>query len=203
MKEGDGHPLKPYRFWHIFSRSVFYLKLGNKDAESAEYAVEFNYWAEDSTAELYLNGKHTASSKLPAAFPVQDGIVEASVGSYGISRIHYVKNKHSYPLQPDKHSLRGLRLGLHKHFPKTSKWIERISATILLVALFLSLPQLIELLSQIPWVSEHIGQFESPIQLPATVNTTLLIGGFIAGVERTLMLRSHWLIDMETNYWDH
>ncbi|WP_193745328.1 hypothetical protein [Geomicrobium sp. JCM 19055] len=27
VKEGDGHLLKPYRFWHILTRSVFYLKL--------------------------------------------------------------------------------------------------------------------------------------------------------------------------------
>ncbi|GAB3796133.1 hypothetical protein [Virgibacillus kimchii] len=32
--------------------------------------------------------------------------------------------------------------------------------------------------------------------------TILVIAGTLAALERALMLRNHWLIDMETSWWD-
>ncbi len=91
---------------------------------------------------------------------------------------------------------------LHKRSPRTSSFIEVIAIVILLTSIALGLPQLIEKITEIPWVTENIGTFVSPIAFPAWANITIGVVAAIAGVERTLMLRSHWLIDMETSYWD-
>ncbi|EZH64615.1 hypothetical protein DH09_18980 [Bacillaceae bacterium JMAK1] len=204
VKEGDGHLLKPYRFWHILTRSVFYLKLKGEQDEKLIYAINYSYWADDYEVDLYRDGKHVASSKLPATFPVYDGVIEMAIGSYGFSRAHYVPNHgESYPLLPDRQSVRGLRLRFHKRFKKISTVIGIIAALTLLASVFLSLPQLIEYLSEIPWIKENIGTFVSPVSLPGWANVTLITAGILAATERALMLRSHWLIDMETSYWDH
>ena len=36
VKSGDGHPLKPFRWWQQFSRALFYLRADGR----AEYAVD-------------------------------------------------------------------------------------------------------------------------------------------------------------------
>jgi len=73
---------------------------------------------------------------------------------------------------------------------------------ILLVALVLGLPQLASAVSQFPIVTDQLGSFESPLVLPDWLNITLLIAGILAALERALMLRNHWLIDVKTNWWD-
>ena len=45
-----------------------------------------------------------------------------------------------------------------------------------------------------------MGTFTSPIQLPAWLNTALLVAGIIAAFERALTLRNHWLIDADTTW---
>lgn len=204
VKKGDGHLLKPYQLWHIFTRSLFHIEIINDKNEKFMYAINCKYFEDEPSANLYHNGKHIAYSKLPATFPVENGVIEVGHGGYGVNQIHYATDKEeAFSIYPDKRSIRGLRMWLHKRFPQTSRLIGIIAIIILLTSLVLSLPQLIEKLTQIPWVSEKIGVFESPITLPVWVNITIFIAGAIAGLERTLMLRKHWLIDMETSYWDN
>ncbi|GAF20390.1 MULTISPECIES: hypothetical protein [Shouchella] len=204
VKEGDGHALKPFRFWQPFTRSLFYLELTGDEGETHVYAVNVHFFSEDNTAELYLDGKHMATSSLPAAFPVPGGVIEVGATDYGLSRMHYVResDQREYVLQPDKRSGEGLRLRLDQRFPITSKSLGLSAVMVLLVSLILGLPQLLELVTSIPWIHEHIGTFQSPITLPDWVNTTLIVASVLAGIERALLLRNHWLIDMETGYWD-
>lgn len=199
VKRGDGHALKPYRLTHLISRSLFHTRLHEDDGTVHTYAVDVNYFSEESTAELYRDGKHYATSKL---FPVSGGFIEVAASTYGLKRMHFVTDDESeHQLYPDHSSTEGLRARFDSRFPRASSAIGIIAIVTLLVSLILGLPQLAALISQIPVVEENLGSFESPWVLPDWLNSTLLIAGALAALERALMLRSHWLIDMET-WWD-
>ncbi|TDQ36590.1 hypothetical protein [Aureibacillus halotolerans] len=203
VKEGDGHLLKDYRIWHMFTRSLFHIEITNSKNEKTKYAMNCKYFTEEPQVDLYRNGKHVAFSKLPAAFPIENGILEIKNGGYGINRIHYVTDEEgAFSIYPDKRSIRGLRMRLHKQFPTISSLIEKLAVVILLTSIALSFPQLVEKLTEVPWVTENVGAFHSPFAFPLTVNLGIIGIGMLAGYERTLMLRSHWLIDMETNTWN-
>jgi len=203
VKRGDGHALKPYRFWHLFSRSLFYARLHEDDSTAHIYAVDVNYFSEESTAELYRDGKHYATSKLPAVFPVPGGFIEVAISTYGLKRMHYVtEDETEHQLYPDPRSTEGLRMRFDSHFPRASSIIGIAAIVILLISLVLGLPQLAAAISQIPIVEENFGSFESPFILQDWLNITLLTAGILAALERALMMRNHWLIDMETSWWD-
>ncbi|MFD1066833.1 hypothetical protein [Oceanobacillus locisalsi] len=90
---------------------------------------------------------------------------------------------------------------LYMRCPRISTFIAGIAVAILLMLLVLSLPQLMESIAKIPSVSENIGKFESPITLSIWTNFAIGIAAALAAIEQALMLRSHWLIDMETSGW--
>lgn len=203
VKSGDGHALKPYRLTHLFSRSLFYAKLREDDGAVHTYAVDINYFNEKSTAELYRDGKHHATSGLPAVFSVPGGVIEASISSFGLKRMHYVTDDETeHQLYPDGRSTEGLRMRFDSHFPRVSSVIGITAVVVLLISLVLGLPQLAALISQIPFIADNWGSFDSPVVLPDWLNTVLLVAGILAALERALMLRNHWLVDMETSWWD-
>ena len=86
--------------------------------------------------------------------------------------------------------------------PWVSKLIGFVAALILLTLLPVSLLQLAEMLSQIEWVQQNLGRFTSPIQVPDWAGTPMLMLSLLAVTERTLTLRNHWLIDMETGWFE-
>ncbi|QGM29971.1 hypothetical protein GI482_06080 [Bacillus sp. N3536] len=200
IKEGDGHLLKKYRIWNIFTHSLFHIEITNDtDGKITNYAIRSRYFAEEPSVDLYRKGRHVAFSKLPAAFPADNGVIEITNGSSGINRIHYITvQEETFTAYPDKRSIRGFRMWVHKRFPKISSFIGGMAVVILLISIALSVPQLIETISEIPWVSANIGTFVSPITLSVWTNFAIGIASALAGTERALMLRSHWLIDIET-----
>ncbi|MCG5104957.1 hypothetical protein [Oceanobacillus alkalisoli] len=203
VKPGDGHTLKAYRFYHLLSRSLFHIKLNEEDGDLHTYMVNVNYFSEESIADLYYDGKHIATSKLPAAFPVPGGFIEVETTTYGLKRMHFISEEgNEQQLSPHPGSTEGLRMRFDQRFPKISKTIGILAVAILLTSILLGLPQLIALLTEIPIVQEHIGTFESPIILPGWFNTFLVVAGALAAFERALTLRNHWLIDMDTSLWD-
>ncbi|GIO23762.1 hypothetical protein [Oceanobacillus sp. J11TS1] len=203
VKDGDGHALKPYRFYEIFYRSLFYMNLREVDGELHTYAVHVNYFDENDSVDLYRDGKHHAKATTPAIFPVPGGVIEVAATTYGLKRIHYItEDEQEYVLSPDRRSAEGLRMRFDAKFPKASSIIGKLAIFTLLVSFILGLPQLASLISQFPFIEERWGSFESPIVLPSWLNMTLLIAGTVAAIERTLTLKNHWLIDMETSWWD-
>ncbi|MFJ4854156.1 hypothetical protein [Streptomyces sp. NPDC088730] len=59
-------------------------------------------------AHPFLDGKHVAESKLPAAFPVYGGVIEVAMSSHGIKRCHYRPLDGQPPqLTPDPASAEG------------------------------------------------------------------------------------------------
>lgn len=203
IKDGDGHALKPFRFYEIVHRSLFYIKLQEEDGDMHVYTVHVNYFDENEEIHLYRDGKHHAKASNPAVFPVPGGAIEAATTTYGMKRVHYVtEDEQELVLSPDRRSAEGLRMSFDAKFPVISSIIGKVAIIILLISVILGLPQLASLISHIPFIEERWGSFESPLMLPAWFNTTLLVASTIAAIERALMLKNHWLIDMETSWWD-
>src|SRR5690625_2397707 len=124
IKPGDGQPLKQYRWWQMIYRSLFFIKIPDEDGIKNIYAVNINYFSEDEDADLYCNGKHDANSKLPAIFPVPGGVIEVATTTYGVKRMHYVKEDgREQQLFPHPHSAEGLRMKFDFYFPRISKFI--------------------------------------------------------------------------------
>lgn len=199
VKPGDGHALKRFRWWQAFSRALFHLSLTSEGGQQEVWSVDVKLWGDSNgevVAHLYRNGQHEARSKLPAEFPVTGGTVQVIASGYGLKRCHYVtEDGTERQLVPDSASAEGRRARLERERPGVSRFIGVVSVAILVVALVLGVPQLIEQITQIPPVAENVGTFTSPFRLPGWFNVSLLVATLVASTERALRLRYHWLLD--------
>ncbi|PWV46851.1 hypothetical protein [Nocardiopsis sp. L17-MgMaSL7] len=200
VKVGDGRHLKRFRWWQLFSRSLFHLPLHQDDGRTALYSVDVRHWGgkEDGEvrADLYLDGTRHAHSRMPAAFPVPGGHVEVAMSSFGLRRCHHVPDDGAdRQLVPDPRSAEGRRARLDREHPALSRWIGAVSIALLVVGLGLNLLQALEPLSQIPPVNDVTGTFTSPVLLPLWLNITLGVGAALGSAERALRLRYSWLDD--------
>jgi hypothetical protein len=148
-------------------------------------------------ARLYRDGRHQATSKLPAELPVTGGAIAVATSGYGLKRCHYVPHDGGpeRQLTPDPASAEGRRARLEREHPAASRTIGFVSWAVLAVALVLGVPQIVEQISQIPPVAERVGTFTSPIHLTGAVNVALVVATLLASTERALRLRYHWLLD--------
>lgn len=200
LKPGDGHSLPRFRWWQPFSRTLFHLELSGEDGLPETWSVDVRLWGDKDDGEvrarLYRDGRHHATSKLPAEFPVTGGTIEVAASSFGLRRCHYVRDDGAErQLEPDPASAEGRRARLERDRPGTSRAIGLVSWVVLAVALVLGVPQIMAEVSQIPPVAENVGTFTSPIQLPAALNVGLVVATLLASTERALRLRYHWLLD--------
>lgn len=197
---GDGRALKLPRPWQILSRSVFRVVLPDEDGVEREYSVDVPYFEWDDKVSFFVDGRQELIAEQPAAFPVPGGVIEVAVGTFGVTRMHLVPGDGGPErvLRPVKHSGEYWRAVLDHRHPQLSRWMGRVAVAILLVGLVLFVPQLLEAVSQWDVVAERFGTFTSPISLPGWLNTTLLVAGIVAALERALSMRNHWLIDLDT-----
>ncbi|MGA6157321.1 hypothetical protein ACPEIC_28655 [Stenotrophomonas sp. NPDC087984] len=200
VKPGDGRALKRLRWWQMLSRALFYLRLMNDDGRQTVYAVDVRHQNQSSgkvMAHLYLDGRHHAESKVPAVFPVQGGTVEVRASTFGLKRCHYVTAERAeHQLTPDPASAEGRRARLDRSHPALSRWIGFLSVLALAIGLVLLILQLAEQITRAPeGLSQYIGTFTSPIDLPAWGNVVLGLCTVAASTERALPLRYHWLLD--------
>jgi catechol 2,3-dioxygenase-like lactoylglutathione lyase family enzyme len=200
VKQGNGRPLKRFRWWQQLSRALFYLPPRDDDGRQTVYAVDVRYLqaalSDDGKgkAHLYLDGRHHAESTLPAAFPVPGGVIEVASTSFGLKRCHYVTDEGvEYQLLPDRSSAEGRRERLDQEHPALSRWIGFVSLLLLVVPALLVVPQLVEVAFEIPPVAERFGTFTSPVHLPFWLNVALGLGAAVASTERALRLRYSWL----------
>lgn len=200
VEPGDGSALKPHRPWQMLSRSVFRVNLADEAGVEHEYSVDVDYFDWDEKVSFYRDGRQELTAVAPAAFPVPGGLVEVEVGTFGLSRMHLVPDSGEAErvLRPVRHSAEYWRAVLDHRLPRLSRWIGRIAIVILLIGLVVFVPQLLELVTHWDLVAERVGEFTSPISLPAWANTWLLVLGILASLERALTLRNHWLLDMDT-----
>lgn len=198
-KPGDGHGLKPYRWWQPFSRTLFHLHLKDEAGHDQTWSVDVRLGGDSDgevRAKLYRDGRHHASSKLPAAFAVPGGTIEVVTSDFGLKRCHYVtEDGVSHQLAPDPGSAEGLRARLERAHPVLGRAIGLVSVGVLVVALVLGVPQIAEQISRIPPVAENVGSYTSPFQFPAWFNVTLMVAALVASTERALRLRYSRLLD--------
>ncbi|MBB4713446.1 hypothetical protein [Streptomyces luteogriseus] len=200
VKPGDGRALQRFRWWQLPFRALFYLRLTHEEGRRTVYAVDVRHGQNQSSgrvrAHLYLDGRHHAECRLPAAFPVQGGIVEVSMSDFGLRRCHYVTaDGTEFPLEPDPDSAEGRRARLDRAHPALSRGIGFLSALVLVTALALLVPQLVGPLTQVEAVSRHVGTFTSPVRLPTWLNIAIGLATLAASTERALRLRYSRLLD--------
>ncbi|MDL9946904.1 hypothetical protein QSJ19_15170 [Gordonia sp. ABSL11-1] len=204
VQPGDGYGLQPFRWWQLPGRALLSLPLPDDTAPSRTYTVDVRHWQNQSsgdvTADLYLDGRHHASSKLPARFPVEGGTIEVAMSGFGLKRCHFVTTTGAeHQLSPDPRSAEGRRARLQHRHPALSSSIGALSVTLLLIGVALLALQIAEPISQIPPIADSLGIFVSPIALPVWLNIALGVGAAIASMERALRLRYHWLLDAAAN----
>lgn len=199
VEPGDGSALKPHRPWQMLTRSIFHVELADEDGVARDYAVDIKYFSWDGTVGFYVENRQELVSEQPTAFPVPGGVVEVVVGSTGLRRVHLVTDDggQERTLTPVRHSAEYWRAVLEHRYPVLSRWVGRGAIAILLLGLVAFGPQLLEAVTEWDVVGDRVGTYTSPISLPGWLNTTLLIAGTAASLERALTLRSHWLIDLK------
>jgi hypothetical protein len=199
IKPGDGRPLKRFRWWQLLSRSLFYLPADVAAGRDGVYAVDVNHMKSDDNgdteAHLYRDGARQARVRLPAVFPVEGGTIEVETSAFGLRRCHFVSDAGGeQQLVPDPRSAEGRRARLDRERPTLSRWIGVVSIILVVVPLILGLPQTVEVISRTPALAEHVGVFDSPIDLPAWLNIVLSVSAAVGSSERALRLRySRWL----------
>lgn len=194
IKSGDGRALKRLRWWQLPFRALFYLPLPHGDGQQTVYAVDIPRRTDPeggkARAHLYLDGRHHAESKLPAAFPVEGGTIEVAISAFGLKRCHYVTTAGAeHQLIPDPKSAEGRRARVEREHPSLSRSISVLSVLMLIIGVGLNLLQLAEPISKIPPIAENVGTFESPIRLPIWLNFILAVGAILGSTERALRLR--------------
>jgi hypothetical protein len=199
-RPGDGSALVPVRWWQVLSRSVFRVPLAGPDGVEREYAVAVSYFDPDEKVALYRDGRQHLVGTQPVSFPVPGGVIDVALGTYGVTRAHFVPDDGGPErvLEPVPHSAEYWRSVLDRRHPTLSRWLGRAAVVVLLVGLVLLVPQLLELVTRIDAVAERVGVFTSPVSLPPWLNTTLTVAGVLASLERALTLRNHWLLDVDT-----
>lgn len=198
QRPGDGRPLEPFRWWHLVSgRKLFSLAVPRPGAPDVVYVVDVRTDDDgDPRAHLYRDGAHAVVSKLPARFAVEGGVIQVAAGSYGLRRMHYVTpDRSERRLTPHPRSAIGRRLRLERVHPVASRWIAATAIVFLVIGVGVNVPQLVQVISEVPPIAERLGTFVSPIQLPLWLNITLGAGAALASMERGLRLRYHWALD--------
>ncbi|MEW2217709.1 hypothetical protein AB0939_00100 [Streptomyces sp. NPDC006990] len=200
VEPGDGRPLKPFRWWQTMFRGLFHLRLPDGDGGRARYSVDVRHWMNQSSgdvrAHLYRDGRLHAESKLPALFPVPGGTVEVRMSGFGFKRCHYVTDTGSeHQLVPDPASAEGRRARFGRTHPLLSRAIGVLSVCVLLTALSVLIPQLLEQLTASKAVARHTGTLSAPVDLSLWGNVALTLATLVASTERALRLRFNWLLD--------
>jgi hypothetical protein len=198
VKPGDGSPLQRYRPWQLFARSLFGIDLEDRTGTHL-YEVDVRHTADSTTrrspASLYRDGVQIHRANLPVTFPVPGGVIEVATNQYGLKRMHYLRDDGTeHVLRPDPRSQEGLRARFGDRFPRTSAVLGAVAVVVLLAVLAVGLLHGAETLTRVEIVAQHVGTFTSPIHLTGWMTVALPVAGLVAGLERAMTLRHHWLI---------
>lgn len=187
-KPGDGSRLRPVTSWQWLWRGVFGIEHAGD-----RWDVEVDYFDWDEKVRLYRDGVQERVQRGTSRFTLDDGArIEAAWSTFGLRRAHLLRvDGEEQQLVPAPGTAERWRAELDRDRPHLSRRLAMTSWAVLAVALALQVPQLIEGGAQLTgWY-----EFTSPVDLPGWVNTPLTIAGILAGLERALRLRYHWLLD--------
>ncbi|WP_454085863.1 hypothetical protein [Georgenia sp. Marseille-Q6866] len=187
-KAGDGSALRPVRGWQALWRGVF----GTEHA-GARWDVEVDYLDWDEKVHLYRDGVQERVQRGTSSFMLDDGArLEVAWSLLGLRRAHLVRpDGTETQLVPGPGTAERWRADLDRDRPTLSRRLAAASWMVLALALLLQVPQLLELGARVTgWY-----EFTAPVTLPASLNTPLSVAALLAGLERALRLRYHWLLD--------
>ncbi len=155
--------------------------------------IEVDYFDWDEKVALYRDGVQERVQRGTSRFDLDDGArIEVAWSTFGLKRAHLVRWEGTeVQLEGAPGTAERWRSDLDRDNPTLSRQLAAASWTVLVLALLLQVPQLLELVANgTGWFS-----FTSPVTLPSSLNTPLTIAGALAGLERALRLRYHWLLD--------
>ncbi|WP_228528863.1 hypothetical protein [Arthrobacter gandavensis] len=198
IRKGGGETLPPFRWWQLFTRTLYLLMLPGAGGASARYAVDVRQLGDRSDgvvrARLYVNERLELLSRMPASFPVPGGHIEVAAGTFGMRRCHYVPAGGTpEQLHPHPKTAEGRRARLHRTHPLVSRAVGATATVLVLLGVIVAIPQLLETLLAIPPVRESLGTFELPVDVPPAVNVAVGVAAVAGSAERALRLRSNWL----------
>ncbi|MBD7956475.1 hypothetical protein H9651_02355 [Microbacterium sp. Sa4CUA7] len=201
VRAGSGEPLRRYRWWQMFGRSLRSITLRCTDGTTSTYTVDVRHAGDMSDGEirarLYVDGALQSYAKMPTRFSVPGGHIEVAVTGFGLKRCHYVRpDGTERQLSTHPRSAEGRRARLHQRHPRLSHVIGLISVAFVVAGLCVEVPQIIEALSQMPPIADSIGVFTSPIQLPLHINLLIGLAAVLGSTERALRMRSSWIDDL-------
>ncbi len=201
VRAGSGEPLRRYRWWQMFGRSLRAITLTSADGVTSTYTVDVRH-AGDMTdgeirARLYVDGAMQSYAKMPTRFAVPGGHIEVAITGFGLKRCHYVRaDGTEEPLTPDPASAEGRRARLHHRHPRVSGIVGLVSVAFVVVGLGVEVPQIVQSLSQIPLIADSIGTFTSPVQLPVQANLLIGLAAVLGSTERALRMKSSWIDEL-------
>lgn len=176
------------QWWQSLYRSVM-----GTDHGGVRWDVDMDFFEWRDTFVLYRDGRQDRVQHGTAAFRLPDGArIEAAMSTYGLRRAHLVlPDGTERALEPAPGTAERWRADLDDRHPVLSRRLGTASWTVLVIALVLQVPQLVALVSELTgWFA-----FTAPISLPSWLNTPLTFAAALAGIERALRLRYHWLLD--------
>lgn len=201
VRDGSGEPLRRYRWWQVFGRSLRSITLPSPDGTASTYTVDVRHAGDMSDGEirarLYVDGALRSFARMPSRFDVPGGHIEVAITGFGLKRCHYVRaDGTEQQLSPDPASAEGRRAWLHARHPTLSRIIGIVSIALVIVGLCVEVPQIIASISQIPLIADSIGTFISPVQLPLHVNLLIGLAAVLGSTERALRMRSSWIDEL-------
>jgi|HigsolmetaAR201D_1030396.scaffolds.fasta_scaffold12088_2 hypothetical protein len=177
--------LKPVRGAQVIWRGVYEIEhFGHV------WAVEVDYfdWAEK--VRLYRDGVRVDEQRSPARFELPDGaVLEAKMGLFGMTKLGLKVAGTELPLRPAPGTAEARRAAFERRFPTASRALAALSWLILVVALIIEIPQLIELIARALG-----GEFDPPIDPSGTVQGVIGVLALLAALDRALRFKhSPWL----------
>lgn len=187
-KPGDGSALRPVTGWQWLWRTQMGAEVGG-----VTWDIDCDFFDWDEKVHLYRDGVQDRIQHSRSSFEIPpQHRIEVAWSWYGLTRAHLVDAVgNERQLEPRPGTGERWRADLDRERPGLSRVLGAASWTILVIALLLQIPQVLQLLS----ASTGWFDFTSPLSLPGWVNALLSIGGVLAALERALRMRHHWLLD--------
>lgn len=196
---GDGSAQPRVRLRDFLSRTQLLAEVEGPDGVRHDYAARVGYFDDEPSVRLYTDGRESAVGEPPVTFEVPGATIEVATSIFGIKRAQVsVAGEPARTMRPARGTAEYARALFARRFPRASRLLGAAAVLFCLIGLVLAVPMLAEIVTSFDLVADRVGTFTSPISLPGWLTTTLFGLGLVAGLERALSLRNHWLIDADT-----
>lgn len=189
----DSAVLRPLRRGEGLVRGLF-----ETEHDGATYVVDAHYLDLDERIRLYRDGRLVDTARGRATFHLGGGVrIEAAVAQVGMKYVRLRQGEASDTVQlpPADGTAEAWRARVGHAHPTASRVVGWISLVVLLAALGIELPQLVNLAGNLtPLIG--LPSFEVPaLTLSGWANLALIILAGAAGLERSLSMKYNPLLD--------